>query len=82
MDMEALLRNLHTELANKMADALKDPEIKPATLAAISKFLKDNDIIHIPASNDALEQAAEQYEHLKGDLDDEDSAHIEFPKQA
>lgn len=80
-DMEVLLRDMHTKLAEKMLKSLAEEEVKPATLTAIAKFLKDNYIIHVPESQDALEKAAEQYEKLKGDLDDEDSQHLEFPHQ-
>ena len=80
MDMEDVLRGLHSALADKMVEELNDPDCKPATLTAISKFLKDNGILHVPESKDALQDAAEKYDGMANELDDPDTAHLEFPK--
>ena len=80
-DMEELLRGLHTKLAEKMEKAITSDEVTPATLTAIAKFLKDNGIVHVPKSLDALQEAAEKYESMGDKLDEADPVHLEFPKR-
>jgi hypothetical protein len=80
MDLEDVLRGLHKNLADKMVAELSDPECKPATFTAIAKFLKDNNIVHVPESKDALQDAAKKYEGMGDELDEADSKHLDFPK--
>ena len=81
-NLENEFNEVHALLLKKFREALDDPECKPATLAALSKFLKDNAVVLVPENQDALDEAAEKYADLRGDLNTEDSKHLDFPKQA
>ena len=80
-DMEVLLRGLHTKLAEKMEKAITSKDVTPATLTAIAKFLKDNNIVHVPKSLDALQVAAEKYEGMGDKLDEPDAKQLSFPER-
>lgn len=78
---QEFLEALHKKLAEAFTKALEDPEIKPATLTAVAKFLKDNNVVMIPDNQDALDAAAEKYKEMAESLED-DNKHLPFPKQA
>lgn len=74
------METLHLKLAKRYMEALDDVDASPALLASAAKFLKDNNVVLIPESTDALTEVAEKYESLNI-IDDEPTGHLEFPKK-
>lgn len=55
-----LMEALHSLLADKFTDALKDDEVSPAILAAAAKFLKDNGVYGYDISDKKLGDLADR----------------------
>ena len=72
------LEGLHVQVAKGYVELLKE-ELSAANLSSASKFLKDNLIVHVPESTDALEVVAESFKDKT--FDEPEDTILEFPKR-
>ncbi len=58
--MSEKLKELHTVLANKLLDKVKDPEVKSSDLNVARQFLKDNGIDAVPVDDSPLQKLLDE----------------------
>lgn len=57
--IKKLLDSLHTELASKLLETVRDPESKASDLNVVRQFLKDNEVTSIPIDDSIMRQILE-----------------------
>lgn len=57
--IKKLLDNLHTELATKLLETVRNPESKASDLNVVRQFLKDNEVTSIPIDDSLMRQILE-----------------------
>ena len=60
MSMQKKMSELHTELADKLLEVVRDPEAKASELNVVRQFLKDNEITQLPTDNTILKQILDE----------------------
>ena len=74
---ESELNGLHQIVAKGYVELLKG-ELSAANLSSAAKFLKDNAIILVAESEEAMDEAKRVYENTKFE-DPEETSTIQFP---
>ena len=59
MSMQKKMSELHTELAHKLLEIVRDPESKASELNVARQFLKDNDVTAIPHESNVMKEILE-----------------------
>jgi|TARA_Y100000310_G_C20679109_1_gene814839 hypothetical protein len=77
---EKEMNALHKALAEAYAKGLKE-DTSPAMLSSASKFLKDNLVVMVPESTDALDEVAEAFKDRNFE-EPEDKKVLSFPSKA
>lgn len=58
--MQKKMSELHTELADKLLEVVRDPEARASELNVVRQFLKDNEITQLPTDNSVLKQILDE----------------------
>ena len=58
--MTEKLKELHSVLATKLLEKVKDPEVKSSDLNVARQFLKDNGVDAVPVDNSPLQKLIDE----------------------
>lgn len=75
---EEQLNALHQIVAKGYVQLLSE-DLSAATLSSASKFLKDNAVVLVPESEEAIAKAADIYRHTKFEDPEETQEPLQFP---